>query len=214
MKPRSTLLLFFLTGIAILSSGCEEKLTPLQVSEHFWKGIEQKDPALVSKYISSDSRVDTDSMENILTVTGATFGRTVIEADRAWVDTSVKIESEEPFTLPLATVLVMQDGYWKVDYDETVVSITSGSEIAKVISGMRDLGGRFADELDKSLGEMQKAIPEIKREIGKVEEEIRSRIPELQKRMEEFMKQLEEALKNPPTQPQKPPQENNKAIEI
>lgn len=208
LKHLSRLLPFIC--IVLMFYGCEEKLSPIEVSEHFWKGVELRDVTIIKRFISSDSQVNTSSTENILPVRGATFGRTVIEGNMAWVDTTLTIESEKPFTLPLTTTLIMEKGFWKVKYDETIASVSSGSNIARIMGSMRDLSDKFTEKLDESIGEMQKAIPEIKREIEKVEEQFKSKIPELKRRMEEFAKQLEEALKIP----KEPTQEQKEAIEI
>ena len=154
----------------VVLSGCEEKLSPIEVSEHFWKGVEMRDATIIERFISSDSQANASSIENILPVKNTAFGRTVIEENMAWVDTTVTIESEKPFTLPLTTTLVKENGYWKVKYNETIASVSSGSDIARIMGSIQDLSGKFTEELDRSIGEMQKAIPEIKREIGRVEE--------------------------------------------
>jgi uncharacterized protein YjbJ (UPF0337 family) len=194
----------------VLLSGCQEKLSPIEVSEHFWKGVELRDATIIERFISSDSKIDSSSIENILPVKNTTFGRTVIEGNMAWVDTTATIVSEKPFALPLTTTLVKENDYWKVNYNETIASVSSGGDIARIMGSIQDLSGKFTDELDRSIGEMQKAIPEIKREIEQVEKKIKSKIPELKRQMEEFTKQLEEILKLPP----QPPQEQKKAIEI
>jgi hypothetical protein len=194
----------------VLLCGCEEKLSPIEVSEHFWKGVELRDVMIIEKFISSDSQIDSSSIENVLPVKNTTFGRTVIEGNKAWVDTTATIVSEKPFALPLTTTLVKENGYWKVNYNETIASVSSGSDIARIIGSIQDLSGKFAEELDRSIGEMQKAIPEIKQEIEQVEEKIKSKIPELKRHMEEFTRQLEEILKLPP----QPSQDQKEVIEI
>jgi len=209
MKLKQSFWLLPIFCITVLC-GCEEKLSPIEVSEHFWKGIELRDAMIIERFVSSDSQIDSSSIENILPVNNTSFGRTVIEGDMAWVDTTVTIASEKPFTLPLTTTLIMENGYWKVNYNETIASISSGGDIARIMGSIQNLSGKFTEELDRSIGEMQKAIPEIKREIEQVEEKIKSKIPELKRRMEEFTKQLEDILKLPP----QPSQDQKEAIEI
>lgn len=214
MRLKCSPWLLLASFIVFIATGCEEKLSPVEVSTLFWKGVEQRDVTVIRKFTSSDSHVDISATENTLPVKDATFGKTVIEADRARVDTTVTVISENPFALPLTTVLVMENGYWKVKYDKTVASISSGSDIARIVQGIQDLGDKFMGGLDQSMGEIQSKIPEIKQEIEKVEEELKSRIPELKKRMEEFTRQLEEALKLPPESSPEPAPEQKEAIEI
>ncbi len=120
----------------------------------------------------------------------------MIDAEQAWVDTTVVIAGNESYELPLETMLLKDGEQWKVDYNTTVASLSKESTVARVVGSIADLSGQFADQLDKSLEEIQKAIPEVQKEIERIEENVQYHLPEIQRRMDEFIRQLEEALED------------------
>jgi len=187
---------FLCLCIILALYGCAANLSPIEVSGHFWTAVQNKDAGAARDYVSSGSLDRKDLTENILPFDKVTLGRTVIDGEQAWVDTTVVISGDNPFTLPLKTVLLQENRQWKVDYDATVASVSSTSSVARVMGNLTDLSKQFADGLDRSLAEIQKTIPEIQKEIESIEEDLREKLPELRQRMEEFMKQLEEALKD------------------
>jgi predicted DNA-binding antitoxin AbrB/MazE fold protein len=167
----------------------------MEVSERFWAAVKDKNANEAKKYITA-STLSKDATENLLPLDDVYLGRTVMDAERAWVDTTVIIAGDDSFELPLETILLKEGDQWKVDYDATVATLSRGSTVARVLGSIVDLSGQFADELDRSLEEIQKAIPEVQKEIERIEENIIYHLPELQRRMNEFLKQLEEALED------------------
>ena len=204
MKYKYILTGLFCWILGFQLTGCEPGLTPMEVSERFWTAVKNKDTQEIKKYIADGTLTDGTS-ENLLPVDDVKLGRTVIDGDNAWVDTTVVIAGKESFELPVETKLFKQQDRWKVDYDATVESLSNDNAIARAISGIADLGGQLADNLDRSLEEMQKAIPEVKKEIERIEGDMKERLPELQRKMDEFIRQLEEALEDFNKNPDPPP---------
>ncbi len=196
MKLNTYLKSTCLIGLCIFFTGCVENLSPIEVSERFWTAVQNKDQRAVRKYVSSDTLKKDDLAENILPLDEISLGRTVIDGEQAWVDTEVIIAGDNPFNLPIKTVLLRENKQWKVDYDATMHSISRGSSVARVLGSIANLSEKFSDELNRSFDEIQKTIPEVEEEIGKIEENISEKLPELRKRIEEILQQLEEALGN------------------
>lgn len=187
--------------LSAMISGCAANLSPIEVSEHFWTAVQNRDNQAIRKYISSNTPKETDLITGTLPISSFTLGRTVIDKNKAWVDTTVELTGDDPFSLPIKTVLLQENKQWKVDYSTTVASISSSSDVARILGSLNDLGIQFSDKLNQSLGEIQKSLPEVQRELEKIEESMQQKLPELQQRMEEFMRQLEEALKGKKPQP-------------
>ncbi|HSR62587.1 MAG TPA: hypothetical protein VLN56_04195 [Gammaproteobacteria bacterium] len=179
--------------LVLLASGCAAKLTPMQVSEKFWEAVKNKDTNAARHFVTEDAR-NRDLTENILPLEEVTLGRTVIDGEQAWVDTTVVISADKPFTLPLKTVLLQENERWKVDYDATVASVSKGSHAARVISGISDLSRQFTEELNRSMDDIQRSLPQLQKELEKLENNLREKLPELRQQMQEFLRQLEEAL--------------------
>ncbi len=185
-----------LLTIITLITGCAANLTPIEVSDQFWSAVKSKDNRSIKKYIVAGTGNPDDSLADLLDIKNYTLGRTVMDQNQAWVDTTVEISGTDSFDVPIKTVLLQENNQWKVDYAATVAPISGSSDIARVLGSLNDLGIQFADKLNHSLGEMQKALPEVQREIEKIEETMKQKLPELQQRMDELMQQLEEALGN------------------
>ena len=187
--------LILLSFICLFNTACDENLYPIDVAEKFWRAIKDKDVKVIQKYSTEDSLTGEELSENILPLDEIVLGKTVIDGDSAWVDTTVTISGDKPFTLPLKTLLIKENNRWKVDYDSTMKLILKGSSVAGVINGIRNLSEELREELNQSMKDIQKAIPEVKEEIEKIEESLLEHVPELKKQIEEFVKDLREAIK-------------------
>jgi hypothetical protein len=187
--------LIFLSFICLLNTACEESLYPIDVSEKFWRAVKDKDVKTIQKYSTGDSLTKEDLDENILPLDEIILGRTVIDGDNSWVDTTVTISGDKPLTLPLRTVLIRENKQWKVDYDETIKLVSKGSSVSRIISSIRNMREDLTKELNQSMENIQNAIPEVKEEIEKIEESLLEHVPELKKQIEDFVKDLKEAIK-------------------
>ncbi|MCZ6804331.1 MAG: hypothetical protein O7D86_10470 [Proteobacteria bacterium] len=187
--------LIFLSFICLLNTACEESLYPIDVSEKFWRAVKDKDVKTIQKYSTGDNLTKEDLDENILPLDEIILGRTVIDGDNSWVDTTVTISGDKPLTLPLRTVLIRENNQWEVDYDETIKLVSKGSSVSRIISSIRNMREDLTKELNQSMENIQNAIPEVKEEIEKIEESLLEHVPELKKQIEDFVKDLKEAIK-------------------
>jgi len=194
-RRKITFQLIFLSLICLYITGCDEVLYPIDVSEGFWRAVKNKDVNAIVKYSTKDSLTGEELGENILPLDEIILGKTVIDGDGAWVDTTVTISGDKPYTLPIKTVLIRENKQWKVDYQATMKWVSKGSSVYSVISGIKNMTEELAEELNQSMEDIQKAIPEIKEEVERIEESLMEHVPELKKQVEEFVEDLEEAIK-------------------
>ena len=194
-QRKITFKLIFLSLICLFTTGCDEGLYPIEVSEGFWRAVKDKDINAIEKYSTKDSLTGDELRENILPLDEIILGKTVIDGDGAWVDTTVTISGDKPYTLPIKTVLIRENKQWKVDYQATMKWVSKGSSVYSVISGIKNMMGELAEGLNQSMEDVQKAIPEIKEEVKRIEESLLEHVPELKKQIEEFVEDLEEAIK-------------------
>lgn len=195
-RRKITFKLIFITSICLFMTGCAEGLYPIDVSEGFWRAVKDKDIKAIEKYSTEDSLTGDELSENILPLDEIVLGKTVIDGDGAWVDTTVTISGDKPYTLPIKTVLIRDKRQWKVDYQATMKWVSKGSSVYNVISGIRNMSEALAEELNQSMEDIQKAIPEIKEEVEEIEESLLEHVPELKKQIKEFVDDLEEAIKD------------------
>ena len=189
----------FLICTAFFIPGCAANLSPMEVSDKFWTAVKNRDGQAAAGYVTSGS-LETlkkqDMDQDILPINNVSFGKTVIDGEQAWVDTDVEIAGNDPFNLPLKTVLLMENRQWKIDYDKTVASVSKTNSVARVLGELNNIGDQFNKKLDQSLDEIERTLPQVQKEIEKIEENMREKLPELRQRLEEFMQQLEDALGN------------------
>ena len=93
----------------------------------------------IVKYSTKDSLTGEELSENILPLDEIILGKTVIDGDSAWVDTTVTISGDKPYTLPIKTVLIRENKQWKVDYEATMKWVSKGSSVYSVISGIKNM---------------------------------------------------------------------------
>ncbi len=211
-RRKTTFILLFLSCICLFITSCNEGLYPIDVAEGFWRAVKNKDTKAIQKYSTNNSLKEDELGENILPLDEITLGKTVIDGDSAWVDTTVTISGDRPFTIPLRTELIRENKRWKVDYDATIKLVSHGSAVSNVINSIRNMSKDLAAELNQSMEEMQKAIPEVTEELNqsmeeiqktipevveevqKIEESLLEHIPELKKQIEEFVRDLKDAI--------------------
>ena len=197
MKNLLPLLTILLASIFL--TACEdEPKTPFEVTQAFWYAVENKNIDQIKQLISEKSLRDEYLADNIISVSETSFGKIVIDGDIAEVETTVVVESDNPTTVPIDTLLVKENEKWKVDYHATVDAIGSGGQLAQVIRELRVFGEKFSrdfsKEFESSMDELDKAMPEIEKEISNLSDQIKEHVPELKKQFEELAKQLQEAL--------------------
>ena len=177
-------------------SGCNQHQYPINATEKFWQAMQEKDIDALRKVIDLESLGQDDLIDNILPISNVSLSRTIIDGEYAWVDTTVQINGDNTYSVPLKTKLLQKNGRWKVDYDATIKGISLDSELAKLITSIHTLSIQFSEDFKQTINELQKKIPEVQREMKKIEEQMKLRIPVLKKKMEEFVRELEEALKS------------------
>ena len=187
----------FLICAALFIPGCAANLSPMEVSDKFWTAVKNRDGQTAAGYVTSgslESLKKQDLDQDILPINNVSFGKTVIDGEQAWVDTDVEIAGNDPFTLPLKTILLMENRQWRIDYDKTVASVSKSSSVARVLGELNNIGDQFNEKLNRSLDEIERTLPQVQKEIEKIEDNMREKLPELRQRLEEFMRQLEDAL--------------------
>ncbi len=200
--------LLFLCG-ALLS--CQSTKTPLQVSEHFWLGIQTENVALVKKYSLANSIDEPEDIARFENVTDATFGKIIIDGDFAKIETNVAMTLNEKTTdISLQTYLENNNDVWKVNYRKTVLQLEVNRNMAEVFGDIEEMTAEMTEEIESSVEEIrEKIVPEIKSQIEQAEEELLEKLPELKNIFDEFLHELGKSLEDLMT----PPEEEAKTQE-
>lgn len=200
--------LLFLGGVL---SSCFSTQTPLQVSEHFWLGIQTENMALVKKYSLADAMDESEDITQFENVTAVTFGKIIIDGNVAEVETSVTtMLNEKKVDIKLTTYLE-NNNVWKVNYRKTLRQLVFNQNMAEVLNDIRVMTEEISKQIEKSVEEVQKKvipeiiskaekieqklIPEIKSKIEQAEKELLEQLPALENVFDEFLDELKRSLK-------------------
>lgn len=211
---------FYLALFALLLSGCSSQpATPLSVSEAFWQAVQKKDLNAIEALSLPNSLPEKLEESNVVSISGASFGKIIIDGAQAEVETRITIESDEPLALPIRTLLVQEEDGWKVDYRATVSAVSMQNPLNDLLRELKVFGEEFGRQFDQSMDQLDEAMPEIQREIGRMGETFKERVPELKQQFEglaeELQKAIEEAFDDPQFQNEDPsgaPEEESKSI--
>lgn len=200
----------------VLLAGCAPPATPETVADRFWRAMVAGHGDKARRWVRSADRAALQDGTGILPVTRYELGRIEIDAERARVETRLELGGDAPLNLPVATLLVKEEGDWRVDYAATVAPLAVDSELARVMGELEQLGATLGRGVERSMDELARALPRIETEIERFEQEMEQRLPALREKVDEFSRQFEEALreKTRPAPPPAPPPPSQDAIEI
>lgn len=185
-------LLFICGGLL----ACQSSMTPLQVSEKFWEGIEKKNISLITIYSSSDSGYSADKIKQLPDISAITFGRIIIDADIAKIETQVTITSDEKtFDIPINTYLEREDDVWRVNYNQSILLLKTNQGMTELLGGVQELTEDLAEEIEETVEDFKgKALPEIESKLEQVEEALRNKMPEFKNMLDELLDGLKRSL--------------------
>lgn len=183
--------------IILLLGGCGNRLSPLEVSERFWSAVQRGDAQEVQQHSIAGTIGRPVSSADMLTVTEVDFGRTIIDGDRATVETVVMVGRDQPYRLPLKTYLEQQQHAWKVDYDATMGPIHGDGSAAILFDAISRINEALSRQLQESLTELQDLVPLLERELADLERSLRDSLPELRRQLEDALREFEKSLPAP-----------------
>ena len=130
----------------------------LAVAKGFWDAMNAKDIQAVRSYVTKESAdklqiKDKDAATNCK----VTFGEIRIEDNKTSIETTMQTHNETTeFEVQMQTILVKEDGQWKVDADKTMMSMFGGA-VGEMVKG---LGKAVGEGIKKGIEEIEKAMAE------------------------------------------------------
>ena len=149
IKISSVWLVFFL----VLTS-CSVGNDPQSVAEKFWDAMANRDIETARSYATRASReslsVDKDKEGDVQ----VTFGEMTEKEGEVSIATTMKqSDGGKEQSIPMQTILVQEEGAWKVDAERTMFSILGGAMgqmMDSLKQGVEDFGKAFRDGMQKS----------------------------------------------------------------
>jgi hypothetical protein len=146
MKSRLTHIL----AAALLATACGAGDDPGAVAEAFWTASKAGDIELAKTYVAEGSKATMNNSGDSQ-LGDFSLGEVTVDGDRATVETDVASEEME---LAFQTVLIRQEGDWKVDLDATT------DEMMRSLFGttMGDFTKKMGEAMGEAVGESMKAM--------------------------------------------------------
>lgn len=130
----------------------------LVVAKGFWDAMNAKDIQAVRLYVTKESADKLQIKDKDVTANcKVTFGNIKIEDNKITIDTTMQTyDGTTEFEVQMQTILVKEHGQWKVDADQTMMSMVGGA----MGEMMKGLGKTLEEGFKKGFKEMGKSMAE------------------------------------------------------
>lgn len=169
-----------LTGLfcLLLLAGCQTTPSPEEVSERFWQAMTNNDLVTARQYATTDSQdliSDESKLPWPLQQVTLQMGDSTITDHSAKVTTFVRSPNlPQNRQLSFDTLLLKQDGLWKVDYRHTLESIpTVALQILR--ENLKIFGEKLGHQFEQQLPFFNQLMREFTEELNQQIEEFNRR---------------------------------------
>lgn len=142
--------------VALVGSACSKGggSDPKAVADQFWQATKTGKVEKIKPYVTKAS-LNSEMMKSDAGETQGeyTLSEASIEGDKATVATSLK---DQGMDINLQTILVQEDGAWKVDVDATMQSMFGSDAMQAMMKGLEEAGKALGEGLEK-LGDQPSA---------------------------------------------------------
>lgn len=179
--------------ISIFTSGCRKDKSPQEVAQCFWDAMKVQDIENSRKYSTTSTRTLIDASSEQFKDSVVTFGKIVIDGDLTTIDTTVRTQKHGTETsIPFQTILIHENGEWRVDYAQTKETIKAEDSFSGITKNVQEFGEKLSKRMDEALEEIKQKMPEYEEKMKKLGDVASKKVDEaLQRSMEEIKKGME-----------------------
>ncbi len=171
-------------------SGCLEAQNPKDIAQQYWQAMVNGDTEAARQYVSQDSQ---QAFEQTLTRIdqGMKIDQVALDELNTSVVTTINPDADKPYLdQPFETVLVLEQGKWKIDMQRTRIPPAPG-ELEKQLG---ELSQKLNRSLDQSSREMEQVFGESMRLLDELLTQGTKEMSEsLLKGMEKFREAMRES---------------------
>lgn len=204
--------------LALIIAGCSRPETPLETATAFWTAMVANDAGEVADLSTLSGASGYDGYARTWTDTLPTFGRVVIDKDRATVVTELPAGAEandKPMTI--TTYLVRQNDNWLVDYRRTGEAVMHPSPLSGLIGQLSDLGDRITASFNRSSNDLSREMDEFSREFqafsAQAGREAEQAIEKYGEALQDLMNKLEQSVQEALDENQQAPAADRQALQ-
>lgn len=148
--------MMYVITATLTAAACGAADSPGTVAEAFWTASKDGDKELAETYMVEGGSASISEGGSGSSIGEFSLGETAVDGERATVATTVTSMGEQSMVLDFNTVLVQQDGSWKVDLDQTT------DEMMRSLLGttMGDLAEQMGEAVGNAMGEVMEGIAE------------------------------------------------------
>lgn len=185
--------LFVLTVSVFLTACMHQADGPRKVAEQYWQSLKNGDTAIARTMVSMSSQQAYDDYLALPPNQRIAIGEVTLGAEQTTIASVLYPDSANPEDhTAFDTVLVMQDGQWKIDANQTTMPRPAPSdreldELANELTeSMQDNINSIEEAMNEGLEMMDEALREGSRDLGE----------SMLKGMDEMNRALQESIKD------------------
>jgi len=191
VMEKSILRWFFILVLSLSLAACFGPKTPQEVTQAFWQAVLNNEVKYAVEYSTLNDAKDYDAFSKNWTGYHASWGRVVIDENRADVVSEFAAPANSGREdRKFVTYLVKQDGVWKVDYDYTKMSV-NGGVLGNLFGQLGQLGDELGKQLNSSADRFKQEMDRMSKEL---EQMAKSFNDQATKSMNEYAEQLQQKL--------------------
>jgi hypothetical protein len=156
--------LVILFSLSLLLFGCGGKSDQVEIAKKFWSALEAQDLETARRYATTETAqsltINEDQQNREIDIA---FGEVSQEDGKSLVATTITTSNEGiEMDIPLQTVMVKEGGEWKVDVNQTMMSMFGGAMGAmmeglteSMKDGMEEMGKAMTDQMNSSMEKLE-----------------------------------------------------------
>jgi len=188
----------FMAALVVMSAGCSRPETPQQVATGFWQAIAEGKAAAAVELSTLVDASGLETLEDAQINSLPDFGRVVIEADNATIETILATnegtgDAAEIARREITTYLVRVNDQWLVDYQRTREAMASRSSFSGLKEDLGHLRQQFDDAVGRSSEQIADQVDQLAKDFETYSEETGKKARQT---LDQFRKQIEESLDN------------------
>jgi hypothetical protein len=182
----------------LLVTACvEKKDSPKQVAEKYWNALRSGDQATARKLVSKKTQQNLDTYLALSPDQKTPLKKITLGAEQTTVTTIINPNNTEPDAQhELETILILEDGQWKVDAAHTqppVLIATNDEELDKLAKQLSESMQENIDTMDDAVTEGMQMLDETLQDGSKeMGESLLRLMNDLNKSMEESIDKMKQ----------------------
>ena len=147
-----------LIPLLLLVSACNPAAQdPKAVAQQYWQAMVDGDTELANSLVSADSQTEQQNYLQSLQQSGNKITQVALDDQHISVVTTINPDAKRPYKdRPFETILVLEQGRWKIDLTETRIP----PERSDTEKQLDELSEKLSRSVDDNIGEMEQVVSE------------------------------------------------------